>query len=305
MYNRQIKNLFKTVLFFLFLGFSISSRAELPENYKDLSAKDKQSLIWKNVSENPYETLPKLTTQVLLQALGAPNLLNLKPTLNHDSDEVPRGRIKFIHTYGSCALIEWKPIENSYTGMFRSGGLGIARLGWGVPPQLVGYIPGMAIKLFIDSSSSVNLQVMNSLDGQGKNANYFSKNFSNKIDEPKNFIIRTLANIFKVATKNPFYLPVDHLARINSQGLQIENTNFPDVLFFKPRHPEWIPANSKKDLRETLLYLEPSEVLYDIYDDKSTLIATLEMKSKFINSAYCDKKLFFRHNSVEEFENNN
>ncbi|MES2767844.1 MAG: hypothetical protein V4596_01755 [Bdellovibrionota bacterium] len=302
---KQIKNLFGMTLFFLFIGHSYNARADLPKNYKNLSAKDKQSLIWEKVSQKPYETLPKLTAQLFLQALGSPNLLNLKPTLDHNSDEIPFGRIKFIHTYGSCALVEWKPVENTYTGMFQSGGLGIVRMGWAAPPQLVGYIPGMAVKLFIDKSSSVNLQLMNSLDGQGENANYFSEIFSNKIAEPKKFIIRVLGNIFKLATKNPFYLPVDHLARINSQGLLTKETNFPEVLSFKPRHSNWIPSNSKTDLRDTLLYIEPSEVLYDIYDDKSALIATLEMKTRFVNSAYCDRKLFFRHNSIEEFEKNN
>lgn len=281
---------------------SLGARAELPQNYQQQSEDQKLRMLWNNLSSTPYENLPGLTSRLLLQALGSTALLSLKKTIDTSSDEMPEGRIKFIHTYGSCVAVEFVPASVKYTGIFQSGAIGIARLGWAAPPEFLGHIPGMAVKFLVSGKPSVNIQVMNSLNGQGDNANFFAKSFSNQLEEPKGAVLEALGNLFKLATKNPFYLPVGHLARQDRDGTIVGNAKAPEILQLEPRHSDWISRNSKEDLRNTLTQIRKGSVLYDMYGvdgaDREWL-GTLRTISPFVNSEYCDKKIFFQHNSVE------
>lgn len=291
-----------TIFSLSFLVFSETGFSALPNNYVNLLASEKLQHLWGQVSQSPYNHLPGLSSRLLLQALGASAALNLKPTIQVVSDEMPFGRIKFIHTHGSCAKVELVTVDSPFTGIFKSGASGLARLGWAAPPELAGYIPGMAVKFLVDSNPSVNIQVMNSLDGQGLSANFFERTFSNQIAEPTNPIIQILAGLFKRATKNPFYLPVNHLASVQKDGLKVPQAIYPDVLNFEPRHPDWISKDSHQDLRLTLVDFNSGTILYDVFGslgDNSYRIGVLKITSQFISSKYCDEKLFFQHNTLE------
>ncbi len=291
----------KALIHFFVLTLAISARAELPQNYQNLDAHDKLTTLWNNISEHPYEKLPGLTNRLLLQALGSKATLNLMASFQHESDEIPNGRIKFIHTYGSCGQVQLVTQENSYSGIFKTGALGVARLGWAAPPELAGYIPGMAVKFLIDGRPSVNIHVLNSLDGQGKNANYFAKIFTNRLQKPKNPILQTLAGLFTLSIASPFYLSVDHLASTDNHGYPVNNPSFPETLQFVPRHPDWISEDAKEDLREYLPKLRSGTVLYDVYGisgGEVQTIGSLKMTSKFVNSEYCDRHLFFQHHAA-------
>lgn len=294
----------------LIFPFSALANSILPENYQSLSATQKQNLLWSSLASEPYEQLPGFSRRLFLQALGSSALLNLKPTMTHSSDEMPKGRIKFIHTYGSCARAQFEMTqENPYTGLFQESSLAIIRLGWAAPPETVGYIPGLAIKLLVDGKPSKNLQVMNSLEGQGDNQNFFAKDFSNIISEPESALLKTLALIFKTASTNPFELTVDHLAKVDSAGNSIRQFQAPRQLVFIPTRQAQLPTRTTADLRDQLERFNPGTVLYRIYargehkqalsqNDALIEIGRLVLRSKFVASRYCDEKLFFQHSDT-------
>lgn len=294
----------------LILSFSSVANSALPEGYQPLSADQKQNILWSNLASEPYEHLPGFSRRLFLQALGSSSLLNLRPTLTHSNDEMPEGRIKFIHTYGSCARAQFEMThENPYSGLFQESSPAIIRLGWAAPPETVGYIPGMAIKILVDGKPSKNIQAMNSLEGQGENQNFFAKDFSNFISEPESALLKTLALIFKTATTNPFELTVDHLARVDSHGQNIRQFHAPRQLIFEPTRQAQLPTKTTADLRNQLERFNPGIVLYRIYargqhkqdftqDDALVEIGRLVLRSKFVSSSYCDEKLFFQHSDT-------
>jgi len=289
------------------LLFQINSSADSLSEYQALSAKQKQTVLWNEIKDSEYETLPGFGTQLFLQSIGSKALLNLGATITHESDFMPTGRLKFIHTYGSCAKVEFVVTRRSeYDGIYQNGAVGLARLGWAAPPQLMGYIPGMAIKLLVDGRPSVNLQVMNSLDGQGDSQNYFQETFSNIIPEPKGALLKTLAGLFKTVTDNPIELPVDHLARVTADGQKITGAVAPRRLLFVPTKQVQMPESSSKDLRERLHKFKAGTILYQVYaqgthqkslrNTEPQEIGKLVLRSDFIASEFCDRTLFFQHN---------
>ena len=313
----KITQLKFSLLFFTVLTSNLAF-AQLPKNYQSLTADQKQSVLWSNISQNPYKELPSLGNSVLKSVLGSINSVNLTPTIETVSDEMPmvglpflkHPRVKFIHASGTCGQIEFVPspeASQKATGVFASGSIGVARLGWAMPPQLGTYIPGLAVKFLINGHPSVNLQVMNSLDGQGQNANYFAKTFSNLINEPVNPVTKALSNLFKLATSNPFYLPVHHVAKIESNGQKVQNPIVPEVLQFVPVQTQFIAENSTQDLRLKLTQMPIGSELYQVYgitQSEKTRLGSLFLRSEFVNSEYCDKYLFFQHHTVESAQKN-
>jgi hypothetical protein len=300
----------KTLVAILILTASSLSFAKLPEDYQTLTAGEKQQKLWEELDSNYPDVLPGFAKRLFLQAVGTRAMLSLKKTMTHTSDEMPEGRVKFIHTYGSCAQAEFQIThQNPYTGLFQSGAPAIIRIGWGAPPELVGHIPGMAVKLLVDGLPSKNLHVMNSLDGQGSNKNFFQNSFSNIIDEPKNSVLRLLAQAFKIASTNPFELPLNHLAAVDSKGYPAPTAKAPRQIIFQPTQEVQMLTEYKIDLREALSKppFDAETVLYNIYAageglaplvSPPILIGQLILKSKFFSNEYCDKKLFFQHNDT-------
>jgi hypothetical protein len=145
-----------------------SSSASLPPGYQDESAEEKLNLLWDKVSASPYAwtNLPTKDPGFFeLASLLRPRYDSVSFT--QVSDEMPEGRKKLIHTYGSAAKIQLKIFPNSsYTGLFKTGGMGIARLSL-AKQDYTNFIPGMAIKILIDGQRSQNFQVSNSNRTEG------------------------------------------------------------------------------------------------------------------------------------------
>jgi hypothetical protein len=298
----------KTPLLLSLLLLAQNSLAQLPDDYQTWFAEEKQEWLWNNIEAEAYgEDLPGFGSNLFLQALGSSALLSLEKTMTHESDEMPEGRIKFIHTFGSCAKAEFEMThENPYSGLFQTGAPAIIRLGWAAPPQLVGHTPGMAIKLLVDGQSSKNLQVMKSLDGQGANQNYFQHVFSNIIPEPEGKLLQTLSLIFKTASTNPLELTLDHVASVDLEGNLQTKVRAPRQILFQPTPQAQLPTYSPYDLRQVLASkFNANTVLYRIYaaglgrgalnGQNAKLIGRLVLRSEFVASEYCDRQLFFQH----------
>lgn len=289
--------------FFTAIIFSSNlALAALPANYQSLKKEEKLELLWEQIETSEWEKLPALNNQgwsSILKNLGA--LLSLKQSFDHSSDEIPKDRPKFIHTYGSVVQVTLIPEGNSpFSGIYEKGAIGLARLSLAASPEAIAYTPGMAIKFLVDANPSVNLHVMNSLNGQGDNWNFFAMNFSNKIDPAEGFILKVLEKVFERARKPANDLPVDHLAQIYQDGTRVSSIVAPERLVLKPSSQVagLISPSSREDFREHLSRVPVGTDLYEIYGvlkGKEIKIGRLQSSSEMIASKYGDKTLFFQH----------
>lgn len=287
------------------LMVSIFASAELPVNYQSLTALQKQKALWSEIQKTPYSQWPETKTGLgigfMLKSLKS--LSSLTVSFDRKADEMPKGRAKIIHPFGVTAPVEWVAFQNEYSGIFQSGGVGFSRLSIAGDPALLGFVPGMALKILVKENPSVNLQVMYSLDGQGQTTNFFEHSFTNNIPKPGSFLLQPLVALFALVQDPPTYLPVNHFAKIEQNGKVQETVIAPHSLVFEPSSEVvgLFPKTSDVDFREQLSSLEKGTVLYDIYarkneKSKKILIGQLKLKDQFIGSEYQDQKLFFQHN---------
>jgi hypothetical protein len=282
-----------------FVVFSAAA-AELPAGYTQLSAEEKLSTLNSLIYSSKYQELP--TTYPLSSSwkLLIPDYV--ATTLDHASDEMPEGRLKLIHTYGTVAPVKFVITQNNhYTGLFKSGAEGLLRASLAHP--FPSYTPGFALKFLIDGKKSVNVFAMDSLEGQGDNRNFFAKPFKTKIDLPSSAHLKVLMLFFDKAMQryNPqgssVHLPLDHMASVNKDGSKVARPVYPDSLVFVPAVKGFLPT-SKEDVRSQLERLFSNRTLYYVFaEDKKgrTMIGKLVQDGDFISSEFGDKNLFFEH----------
>jgi hypothetical protein len=232
------------------------------------------------------------------------------------SDEMPGGRPKLIHAFGSVAKIEfaldpapppsnpWIAPEHRrpYTGLVAPGQVvsGIARLSLaGLTPS---FSPGIAVKLFVDGRESANFQAMFRIDGQGDDKNFFANAFSNEVPPPAGFAGQALDAVFKTVKRDSTFLPVTALGRYAVDGSEDPSPRSPRTLSLVPT-PEVhqrISSSTTEDFRIGLRWIPPGTALYDVYasdarNDRPVHIGTIRTASYLIASAHGDAELFFRH----------
>lgn len=296
--NKSLRSLAACVLC---LATAVTS-ANLPANYDALSNEEKQSAIWQEVQQSYDENgMPELQTGGFWWTLTKlKGMFNLAPSFDHDSDEMPEGRIKIIHTNGSVGKIYLQAVGgHPFTGIYQTGGDGIARLSLATEPADTSFIPGMAVKFFVENHPSINFHVMNDLEGQGSNWNYFAKTFTNKIAHPTSYVLRAIEKIFEWTKSPANELDIAMLAKWSANGEPVEKPLAPEQIYFTPseRIVMAIPSDSRADFRESLRDITMG-AMYEVYGElqgKSYHIGTLMLDSQILPSEYGDKNLFFQH----------
>jgi len=283
----------------------------------------KADFIWANrIVPSQYGTeLPALTAPGIWDALRLAMPSFSVKSLTVEGDELERGRRKLVHAFGAEARLRFvanRAVASGYTGILQRGAeCVIGRLSVATKPTGTHFVPGLALKFFIDGNyPSVNLHIMNSVDGQDGN-NYFEKTFSNILPPPDSFSTRLVAGFFEMAANrfgakdpNPGHLTVEHLAAIEIDGSKVAAPRAPYQLLFKPRpaaSARFKGATVKDDFRIKLADFPVGEVLYDVYAldkgetaEQGKLIGQLVLNSKIVASRYGDEKLYFRHNMERE-----
>lgn len=284
-----------------------SPESSLLLNYQHLGYQEKLDLFWKRIQESRYrEKLPALENfglSLLIDTLtGSASVVSrpLAVTFDHESDFIPAGRRKFIHSYGSVAKIRFVAAQESpYSGIFK-GAVGLARLSIAGDPRLNGNVFGMALKFFVTGKPSVNTFLMFTLDGQGNDANFFAHPFSTHLPEPKNPAIKSGAQRFATERNPPNELTVDHLAKWEQDGTQPAKAKAPYALQAIPVQPfEW-PSDSTIDFRERLSHIPKGTLLYKVLateskDGAPKHIGDLVTDSEVVASKFGDEELFFQH----------
>jgi hypothetical protein len=285
----------------------------LPDNYLGLSGLQKQEALWNKVKSSRYEHLPEMTfrSDDELDPYGTGmhwlHLLHagfdLAGAFAENGDEMLEGRIKVIHMFGSAAAVDFVADGSSpYTGLLRGGGPGLIRLSLAVPLKSTGqFIPGMALKLFVDGSPSRNVVAMEKLEGQGDDHNYFAHAFTNWLPDPVDTNTKVGRWMFERAVQDAIHLRVDHLANISSRGEPVDPWFAPEQLIFKPL----ITMDSNcTDFREELAKIPGGTELYQVYgrtvplQNPEIYIGKIVTTSEFVAGPYEDELLYFQHDGA-------
>jgi hypothetical protein len=291
-----------------------SSLTSLAADYQSLDASTKQEIIWKKVQESPYtpENLPIEGPNALESAkVLLPTFLRVAFT--HISDEMPEGRKKLIHSLGSVAKIQLEIFPNStFSGVFKSGGVGFARLSW-AKFDLTNIVPGVAIKLLIDGKPSQNFLVMHNLDGQGSNQNFFLNPVTNAFPNPTSTAMIMLSKVFAATLAILPGGPKDHPEKENILGLyeqaSVLSNGQVEEKVVAPWKINLVPSpklsasqggNRTDDFRTVLAEVPEGTVLYDVVayrraTSPGVAIGRLISRSAFVASQYGDEKLYFQH----------
>ena len=293
-------------------GEKVATHAPLPSDYQALPRGDKEALLWQKVLESEYSTgaLPD-------EWPGPVDMLKLTST-RHDrvsldlaSDEMPPGRVKLLHRYGSVARFEWRAhAGHGYTGIFRTGGSGLARVSRAVKSLAMG-LPGMALKVFIDGRPSVNIFAMPSADRDWTDQNPFSLPYANIIEigsSRRGQFLRAIFNRLFAGTiraerardLQATFLPLDGMTKITPDGADVAEPAHPELVIFEPTAGARLSAAREPDFRLTLGELEAGTTLLTICAARTRSsppepVGELVITSPFVASRYSDEVLFFQH----------
>lgn len=292
----------------LVLSPVIPHSVALPKAYQLLSAEAKQEVLWnQHVLPSRYKKLPSYLSFDPKQIIGsAVGFADLRTVFTRDSDVMPFGRRKMIHSFGSVAPVEFIGDPTSrFTGLFRENKVpGLARISLAAPPLVAGNIPGMGLKLFVDGKPSANIIVMNSVNGQGANTNPFAKSFSNIIPSPEGVLLTLGALRFMGAVKDPTELSLKQVAQFEKSGAEVASPVTPYQVVFVPTKIAAISVaeHSKKDFRQDLAMIQAGTPLYDVYAKASPgspleKVGSLKTTGPFVASEFGDAHLFFQHES--------
>jgi hypothetical protein len=168
--------------------------------------------LWDQVRARPYTTLPALGSrgvgEHLWDTLQALRKKVLERTFSTASDVRPE-RVKLFHPFGSVASVVYEArAGHPYTGLFASGGEGLARLSLATDDE--SYIPGIALKLFVAGAPSVNIHAIPSFEPQ-RGRDFFERAPSNVIPPPTDTAIRLFMKL-AARVADPLRRPEDHVA---------------------------------------------------------------------------------------------
>lgn len=290
--------------------------ASMPSNYESLKACEKQSFLWDKVVETTYKDLPGYRKLGLMQliAMGVQEI-SLKGTLI--SDFSPEGWEKYLHRRGAIAKIKIEPTDHKYTGIFQGAECGLLRLSLtyktaGSKPVA----PGLALKVLRDGVYSANVSALVSLDGQGKDYNFFKNPMSNIVTVGHGIGQKLVHKLFRRVSQYPEEIMAQDMAQIDSHGEKVKDVVSPRQIFFVPQSGLRF-SSEKHDVREDFMSIPEGTIIYKIYlgsdkyldfdysqysAEKMTIflkesehVGDIVSTSQFLSSDFGDDGIFFRH----------
>jgi hypothetical protein len=284
----------------------------LPENYQSLTATEKQALLWRNIEATAYRdgALPQYASlSFYLHAVtnGLMSVDYLRQTFLVASDELPSGRTKIIHTYGTVACVELVPRPgHPFTGVLCTGARGVARLSLAFPGDV--FCPGIGLKLLIDGRPSVNIVAMPSLLGQGRDENVFARAYVNPAPTETTGIAEAVLKHTFTETATSFHaevmrwnhMPLDDWASQESNGTQVAEPCVPWGITLEPVPGAQTSSTPGPDYRVKLRAIAPGTVIFKVMmrteaDAPPLHVADLVTRSPFVASRWGDEGLYFQH----------
>ena len=294
-------------------GAAYLFRAQTDHQWLGKSAQVKMEEVWQLISSSSSPASWFSSFELLGLFLES-----MQPSFDHQSDWIPEGRKKLIHSQGMIVKAKWAPVDgHNYTGLFASGSsYGLVRFSLAkqppgsVKPGEIAMAPGVSVKFFRDGRPSGNFMAMYSLDGQNS-WNFFENQLSNHVDDPKDTLLKLLAIKFRTASKPETKLGLSDFARYDASGQQNSQPKFPYRLFLKPSSALKSDAEKLvKDLPisgtnwlEQLQVCKPGVLLYSVFaqpepfskEGELILIGNIYQEGEIRASEVADRHLFFQH----------
>lgn len=256
-----------------------------------------------------------------------PNVLGIltesvQTTFDNRKDDMPNGRIKYIHTIGSICKFNLEISEQSpYTGLLGPGHKkGFIRMGSAADYNNNGLTPGLGFKFPRTNAASGGFVALHSLD-LGQSWNFFEYNQSNHISPPTG-VTKALALKFNQASQCAPQVGLSDLARFSQDGTEHTSPRFPFKLFLMPSSEVQTPKTKKTvdQVHAEMAAFPIGTTLYTVYacgralgDEMKPTDGGLEQAcgeplelgaivttSKCTTSAYGDSKFQIRHQRIEE-----
>lgn len=176
------------------------------------------------------------------------------------------------------------------------------------------FTPGLALKILIDGRASVNFHALFTLDGQGKDLDFFENTLTNRLDRPHALRLTALGAVFRAAL--PFSsrddgarpvdertLPLVESASVESDGTLVEAPKGPNTLLFVPQvQPVFVTGTV---FRQTIMqHFNPGDDLYKVVavTDKQERkdIGMIKLRDRFKASRHGDD-MFFQHQRFSDW----
>lgn len=291
--------------------------ASIPHNYEALTGCEKQDALWDKIQSSIYKDLPDYKKLGLPQLVGM-GMQALKLKGNLQSDYAPDGWKKYLHRRAAIAKVKILSVSGKYTGIFQGADCALLRLSLtyktaGSKPVA----PGIALKVLRDRVPSANVSALVSLDGQGKDFNFFKNPMSNIVPTGKDIGQKLVHGMFSRTSKYPEELVLQHMAEISSLGKKSSRIVTPRQLFFVPAKSVKSFSSNEHDVRDDFLSIPEGTVIYHLYAlsekyknfdysnytpdmvakfvTESEHIADIISTSEFAASEFGDDGIFFRH----------
>lgn len=272
-------------------------KEDLPKGYQELSAKEKQNILWERCTAD--DTAGNYPNPLELCLIF---IRNMNDTFDHVSDERPWRFTKPIHAKGPVCKAKFVADANTpYTGLYKGCKDLLVRLAPGSEPSK-SMLSGISAKFLVDGKPSRNYlsfrrpgTLKNPKDGTETWRVWFTGDQSNTpAPIPKPIRYPLLAK-FGTSSNEPNHLAVSHLATIDPQGNEVKDPKFPFEVVMTPN------KLLKHIILEKLTSIPTGTKLYDVYakhkdqDSPMKHIGSIVSTSKLTDSNWGDKRLFFQH----------
>ena len=280
-------------------------------------ALQRRARLWERVEQTAYATLPPLHAPMATApgALAAIGRMLVDPLFRKntvfapydDLGDVRPPRQKLFHTFGSVAKATFEAdAGHRFSGLFRSGAPCLLRL------SLAGdehsYVPGVAIKFFVENSASLNLVAVPSLDGQSttdaaggqiSDRDFFAHEPTTSF-APARGPARLLEGVLGLLSRrrgvDPRRVSLQALAAIDRDGETVSQAAAPEHL--RLRSPAYhLASTTGSDFRVELeATCRAGEAIYEVWAE-SVRLGVLRLESPLVASAFGDTELAFRHHA--------
>ncbi|MFT6068438.1 MAG: hypothetical protein ACJAT2_000205 [Bacteriovoracaceae bacterium] len=296
---------------------------DIPKDYEKLDGCKKQEFLWKEIEDSKHSKLPKFEKMNVFKLVGM-GFQSMTKKVEHAYDVAPDDWKKYLHRRGAVAKVKIVASpESNLTGVFQGAECALLRLSLTYKPTKKRDVaPGLALKVLRDKMPSANVSALYTLEGQGKNYNFFKNPLSNIVPIGSDIGLKLVHSIFKRVTDYPEQLGTKDMASFDSEGNKIASINSPKQIFFVPTEAISKKFSDKKhDVREDFLTIDSGTVLYKIYSvdsihkdfnyhdysigkmeeflKDSTMIGEVVMTSPFVASEFGDTKIFFKHQTAD------
>ena len=192
-------------------------------DYVAMGWEEKQAQMWANImADTNHGPVP-----------NALNILaeSIKTSFDDEWDNMPAGRVKYIHMIGAVCPFVVDIKDSPFTGIFQDGeSHGMIRMGSAaaIDGGNGGVTPGGGVKFFRTGRSSANFVILNQLGPMvDNNYNFFAVPMSNHIPEDAPAFLIPVALKFCQAQSCPTKVGLSDVCKYDQEGNEAENVVFP------------------------------------------------------------------------------